>query len=258
MIVQSVPSLQNEQFSFLQTCDQRSTKTENVRENNQMSWRGRQLFKYSAGEYYDIGVMNFAGSFYQALSFGLEGLFNSPATKAKFSTCCNHGALCLPALGHSSDLLFSLLTKRASTARQFSENSQFDNSVLPMELITFNWTTKRYGAFTCKPTTTLHGRMYHYIDVHMHPRSTRASSLSVWTRGADFISQTVLRMTSMPRLRAGLLRQLTAIIHDDNYYVQSFMSLKEQMFSTEVQCNCSTVFQDDRQSASIRLACIRV
>lgn len=76
---------------------------------------------------------------------------------------------------------------------------------------------------------SFHGRICHYGGMLSPSLDTRGFSIFVYIHVTNIVLQTQTTLTASPRLRADILRQLTGTVHGVNSYVQSILSVREQV-----------------------------
>lgn len=124
-------------------------------------------------------------------------------------------------------LLVHLLTAPNLSSIRFQSSTCAYNSSLAMGCVKTDWVTCVPENSSFNPAMAVHERIYHFLGALVLPCNLCSSFLSVYIHDTDYSKQRNAHAEQMPNLSASLLQQLTAILHDFNPYVESFVALRD-------------------------------
>lgn len=96
---------------------QQGVRRKTIRETSEQRPNKRVFFRYSVGEYYDVGEITFACNVFEVIRRVTERAISSSLSKASFSTRCNKGADSLPSLPQPSATLLILFNEQRPALR---------------------------------------------------------------------------------------------------------------------------------------------
>lgn len=159
------------------------------------------------------------------ISLTCEWTINSSMRNPRSSKCFQKALHLFSQRDEPTPLLLHFLTASDNTSTSFRGNIHAYNNFLAMAYIKANWVFCGPGSFSFDSRTTVHGCIYHYLGAMVPTKNLQFCFLSVIVHDWDNAARNKIHWAQMPNLNSSCFQQLTAMLYDCNYCIESVLAL---------------------------------